>query len=272
MPAPARSTANTRVFVVLQSKLHTALVKRGQRKISVWFRENVSELMEHENLRTELRRFYRRHSAFFSEEVGRTGKQMELHVQGNIPEFLQSLSFAVLGHGNISFISRVILYQFAVKNRWLAEPPVAEAEHQSIVPVTASTKYIAVAAAPDRRFDRRRQKLTIDTLFSGYETTQKDIDAIARLTRQGKCATIRYMIEQSISEDNPEKVKAFFLQKWVRFDAKQRGVVRIRYRIPKRYDDALHDLSDNVLGYENRSLILRTITAYMAVKLGVRKS
>lgn len=270
MAAKSRSAGRTRVFVVFQEQLYKTLLARGSRTISVSFREAITELNQRENLKGELRLFYRRHSAFLSQEVGANGKEMELHVPAEAPKFLQSLSFFVLGHGNISRVSRVLMYHYATKKGWISAPPVGSTSQESLKYRIAEPN-VSVAIAPDKRSDRRRQKLTTTSLFSGYESTQRDLAQLARYTRLGKSATIRYLIEQVSVGDTPAKVRLFFVKKWAKIDARQHGAKKIRYRITKNLDSKLNDLAMQIAGYDNRSLVLRIIIAYMAAELGIHR-
>jgi hypothetical protein len=274
MSASSSAKKDARVYMALQDELHTAFVVQGGRKISARFRESVSELQENKKLHLALRRFYRRHSEFFSRRIGSEAKQIELHCAADTPDFLQSLSFYIFGYGNVSLISRVILYQYAVHNEWIPEPPVGTAARERTTGhLTKSTsKILPVLSTPDKRKDRRRQSVSVDSLFSGYEITERDLAKIASFMHLRKSATLRYLIEQATTGDTPEEIRQFFVKKWIKFDVKQRGIVRIRYRMTKKLDAALDTLSETTLGYNNRSLILRTIIGYMAIKHGIRKS
>lgn len=261
-----------RIFVVLQNQLYKALLAQGRRTISASFREAISELIEQENLKVELRRFYRRHSALLSKEVGADGKGMELLVREEAPEFLQSLSFFVLGHRNISQASRVMMYHYAVKKGWISAPPVGSLSPEAVsYPIVRSTASKSVTPPPDKRSDRRRQKISIGSLFSGYEITRRDLDQLARYTHLGRSATLRYLIEQVAIGDTPEKARLFFVKKWAKIDARQHGSLRIRYSITKNLDSKLDDLALRIAGCYNRSLVLRIIIAYMADELGIHR-
>ncbi len=229
--------------------------------------------MGKEDLRLELCRFYRRHSAFFSKEIGSTAKQIELHAPNGTYEFLQSLSFSIFGNGNVSLVSRVLMYHFAVKQKWIPAPPIGAITKKAAGrPITGASEMKPVASVPDKRSDRRRAALCVNCLFSGYETTQRDLDSVTRITRLGKGATLRYLIEQAAAGDTPEKIGDFFKKKWRRRDRLQEGIVRIRYRLSRKLDATLDTLANRILEGSNRSLTLRTIIAYWAIQYGVRTS
>ncbi len=273
MTPTVRSAGNTRVFMFLHNQLFKVLAAHGRGKISGWFRESVSELIGKEDLQLELRRFYRRHSAFFSKELGSTAKQIELRAPSGTYEFLQSLSFSIFGNGNVSLVSRVLMYHFAVKQKWIPAPPIGVITKEAAGrPITGASKMMPVAAMPDKRSDRRRAALCVDCLFTGYETTQRDLDSIARITRRGKAAALRYLIEQAAADDTPEKIRDFFKRKWRRRDRLQQGIVRIRYRLSRRLDATLDRLVYQILEDNNRSLTLRTIIAYFVIQYRERTS
>lgn len=257
--------------MVLHNKLFNVLVEHGRRTLSLRFRESVSELIKNEDLQIALRRFYRRHSAFFFEEIGSNGKQIELHAPSGTYEFLQSLSFFILGYGNASQISRVLMYYFAVKQKWIPVPPVGTISKKAKRhPITGAGKVMPVAPMPDKRNDHRRAALSVDSLFSGYEITQRDLVSIARIIRQGKSATLRYSVEQAAADDTPEKIHNFYKKKWQSRDRLQQGVVRIRYRFSRKHDATLDSLTGRIVEDRNRNLTLRTIIAYWASQYGLR--
>ncbi len=273
MTPTVRSVDNTRVFMVLHNQLFKALVAHGGRKISAWFRESVSELIGKEDLRLELRRFYRRHSEFFSKEIGSSAKQIGLHAPSGTYEFLQSLSFFIFGNANVSLVSRVLMYHFAVKKKWIPAPPIGAITRKAAGRrLTGASEMMPVASIPDKRSDRRRAALCVDCLFSGYATTQRDLDSLTRITRLGKGATLRYLIEQAAAGDTPGKIGDFFKKKWRRRDRLEQGIVRIRYRLSRKLDATLDGLTDQILEDSNRSLTLRTIITYWAIQYGVRAS
>lgn len=274
MSAKSRTVdAETRIFMVLHTKVYEQFIaNEGARKISVRFREAIEELSKNEGLRNDLRKFYRRHSAFFTKELSEEkGKKIQLHAAPEIPELLSTISFFVLGLGNASLISRILMYHFAVRNKWLPAPPVGETTKKTIEhPNTGTGKRIPVEPRLDKRNNPRLAAYSVDTLFAGYESTVSDLQAIAVLTQLNKSATLRYLIEQAATGDTAKKIKAFYRRKWSFAEGLQNKIVRVRYRIPEKMVKTLDRLSLEIIDSSNRSLTLRTIVAYSAALYGVR--
>jgi hypothetical protein len=263
------SVGVTRIFMVLHNDVYEQLLLHNELKISQWFRKVVAELVDSENKKSELRRFYRRHSDFFSSPPRKT-KQIELHVPLEFPAPLHKLSFYVFGYGNVSLLSRVLLYYYAVKSRWLVPPPLGSTKAVSY-PATRTARVIPLASIPDKRNDRRRAALDVDTIFSAFSDTVRDLNAIIRLTELGKAAVIRRLIMESSEGDTPLKIREFYKKKWIQKDSDHLGVVRVRFRISRKIDAILVSLTDKIIGEHNRSLTLRAMIAYWAVKYKVRK-
>jgi hypothetical protein len=250
--------------------VYKKFVAHGERQISTRYRERISQLQESEDQRTQLLRFYKRHSAFFSKEVGR-GKEIELHAPKEAAEFLRTLAFDVLGSGNVSQISRLLMYHFAMKRRWLKAPRYERATKPAIErPDTGARRVIPVAAMPDKRSGGRPQKLSVNSLFTGHESTEQDLTALARLMRLAKSAVLRYLIDQAAEGTTPKKIRTFYEKRWAQEDGLQLGLVRIRYRISRKQDQILDMLAHTIVGEHSRSMTLRTIIAYNAVKYKVR--
>ena len=275
MPPTARSTGNTRVFMVLHMQVYKALTARGGRKISVRFRETVEELSKDEARRNKLRLFYRRHSAFFSKEIGSKGKQIDLYAPEGTYEFLQSLSFFVFGYGNVSQLSRVIMYHFAVGQKLIAAPPLGSIRKNATISACNDSdkakKRVLALLASEKHCNRRHAPLSVDSLFAGNECTEKDLTAIARLMQLGKSAALRFLVEQAAKENTPQKIRKFFVKTWEEEDSLHLGFARIRYRFSVKLDKTLDKLTEEIIGENNRSLTLRTIIAYMASQYGVCK-
>jgi hypothetical protein len=276
MSAKSRTApSEIRIFMVLHIKVYEQfLVNEGSRKISVRFREAIENLRVSENLKNDLRNFYRRHSAFFTKELSESkGKKIQLHAPPELPEFLNSLLFFVLGSGNASLISRIIMYHLAVQNKWLPAPPVGATTKKEAaglrVPVTG--KRIPVTPLPDKRNNRKNEAYVIDTLFSAYKITKADLKTLSVLTQRKGAATLRYLIDQAAIGDTPNKIKAFYKRKWRIEEGLQKDKLeRVRYRIPRSVDKILNRLEDQIIETPNRSLLLRTIIAYSAELYGVR--
>jgi len=275
-----KTTGDTRIFMVLHIQVYKEfLAKEGVRKISIRFREAVDELQHSEFLRNELREFYRKHSQFFSQEINdRTGKQIQLHAPVDAPDFLNTLSFFVLGYGNVSRISRILMYYSAVRSKWLPAPPLGRISKKEIIehPIIESGRRLPVSPLRSKRNDPNLAAYTVDTLFSGFESTESDLTALAALTRLGKSATVRYLIEQAAIGNTPQKIRRFYNRK-LRLEKEegvepQGEVMRIRYRVTPKLDKTLDKLADAIIGLDppNRSLTLRTIIDYSAVTYGVR--
>lgn len=274
MSAKSRTAkSETRIFMVLHPEVYEAFIaNEGSRKISVRFRDAIEQLTESENSRNELRKFYLAHSAFFSNELSESkGKKIQLHAAGEVPEFLNTLSFFVLGSGNASLISRIIMYHFAVQNRWVPAPPVGLTTQKKLVHLTSNLfKKSLVKLPPDKRSNRQIEAYVVNTLFTAYESTARDLKALSILTQRNKAATLRYLIEQAAKGDTPSKIKAFYRRKWRKEEDLQNKIVRIRYRIPRNIDKTMDRLTNEIIEAPNRSLTLRTIIAYSAELYGVR--
>jgi len=272
MSARNRSEVGARIFMVLHEQVYEMFVQHEKRRISIRYRECIETLQGSENQRIELRKFYRRHSAFFSEDVGK-GKQIELHAPKDAADFLQTLAFFVLGRRNVSHISRLLMYHCAVKNNWLPAPQLGTAKKQAVGhQITGAAKVIPVAPMRDKRSDRRLQRVNVNSIFSAPQSTKRDLAALASLTRLGKSATLRYLIAQSADGAATQEIRLFYKKQWAAEDRLrlQQGVVQIRYRNTEKLDRIMDDLVYTIIGEDNRSRALRTIIAYNINKHNLR--
>ncbi len=265
-----RTPGTTRIFMVLHGDVHEQFVLNGKSKISRRFRERVTELIENDDLKAELRRFYRRHSGFFSDEVGEN-KAVELYAPEQFALFLYTLSFFIFEYGNISLISRVLMYHYAVKHKWLPAPPTNKKRSASPPKASADAKVIPIGPLLDKRRDRRRQAYSVDTLFTGDSDTKRDLTALRSHFHLRQSALVRYLIEQSSIAGVPEKIREFFLAISKKAEKRSPEIVRVRYRNTPNLDRLLRNLCLNIVGEDNQSMTLRTIITYFAIKYGIRK-
>lgn len=256
--------------MVLHGDVYEQFVLNGKMKISQRFRERVSELIENEDPKNELRRFYRRHSCFFSNEVGEN-RSIELYAPKQFYGFLYTLSFFVFDHGNVSLISRVLMYHYAVKHKWLPKPPANKKQPISRPAVGGRVKVNPIGPLPDRRSDRRHQAYSVDTLFTGHSDTKRDMAALAGALHLGQSALVRYLIEQSSVAGTHEKIRKVFLAQSKKVEKRAPEIVRVRYRNTPKLDKLLDCLSVKIVGEDNRSLTLRMIVVYFAIQHGIRK-
>lgn len=269
MTAMNQTTGAARIFMVLHGDVYEQFVLNGKMKISQRFRDRVAELIENEDLKNELRRFYRRHSDFFSNEVGEN-RSIELYAPKHFYGILYQLSFFVFDHGNVSLISRVLMYHYAVKHQWLPKPPANEKKPISRPVCSERVKVNPIGPLPDRRSDRRRQAYSVDTLFTGHTDTKRDMDALSGALQLGQSALVRYLIEQSSVAGTPEKIREFFT-KSKKVEKQTPEIVRVRYRNTPKLDKVLDCLSLKIVGEDNRSLTLRIIVAFFAIQHGIRR-
>jgi len=256
--------------MVLDGDVYDQFVLNGKMKISQRFRERVTELIEDEGLKNELRRFYRRHSGFFSAEVGEN-RSLLLYAPKPFYGFLHSLSFFVFDHGNVSLISRVLMYHYAVKHKWLPAPSRMNKQPTSLVTVGGRGKVIPIGPLPDRRSDRRHQAYSVDTLLTAHADTKLDLDSLTCTLQLGQSALVRYLIEQSSVAGTHQKIREFFLTRSKKVENQAPEIVRVRYRLTPKLDESLDSLCLKIVGENNRSLTLRTIITYFAIQYGIRK-
>ena len=264
---------SSRIYMVLDGDVYDQLLDNGKMMLSQRFRARAAALMEKESLRKELRRFYRTHAGYFS-SPGKAHKAIELHASREIFVFLHSLGFWVMNQGNISQISRVIFYHYAVQQQWLPEPPeVTTKDGQPVAPARPPRvgKVALPPLIPDRRSDPKCPLYTIDTLFAADPVTKANMDALRCTLQLGQAAMMRHLIEESANGATREKIRKAFTARTRSDLAEPAKTARIRYRLSPKLAKVLDRLSLDIVGEANRSLTLRTMIEYYALEYGITK-
>lgn len=259
--------------MVLHREVYDKFAKHdsSSRKGSQRFREIVSQLLENKSQQEDLRRFYRRHSEFFDRKLG-NGHVMELYVSRDIRDRLTSLAFDILRQGNVSMISRILMYDYAVKTGWIKTP--RENKNKTTVrhlPHVPPGKIIPIGPQPDKRSNRRLSAFAVDTLFTGNPQTKRDLEALGLHLQLSQSATVRHLIEKCSEGNTYLKIRRFYYTEWEKQDRRGTRGERIRYRNTRKLDSLLDRLTTLIIGENNRSRALRAIVAWCAVEYGLRK-
>ncbi len=261
---PPPSSANRLAFTMpdrdqLKDLLERIAELRGTFPFQT-FADLVQEIADSPSLQKKLITFYDNHGD--TPLVGTIGR---LYI--SVPEktilLTQYLAFKVTG-GNASAFFRAVVRYYAEKYKLgTACSAVSQAKPlpKGVVVERSMTATPTLSSLADRRNARLLGEGHVSTSFTIDDRTNQYINSIVPVMEMKRIALLRSMIEQSVAQDEIEKIKAFYLEEWD--GPHPQGRMKLcRFNCSKKLDSLLDYLSYMVIGKVKRSEMLRVLVAY----------
>jgi len=267
-------TKQRRLYVFLGKDLSKLFVGRNakwQDQASSLFGTLVEAAFNSSVLRSNLRDFYVRHTDFFEHDKT-TGVRMSLEVSELTTGFANTLSFNVLGKGNISKLFRVITIYHAVQEGLLDTPKLSKPASISAArkALGQHNKGKLVPALPDVYQNKYKTPISVKALYTISRDTDEQINCLMIRLQAKKMALIRDLIERASRKTETAKIKAFFEESDDDFEVSGSDIISMRLNLPTEIDALHHLLAMRMFDSgRKKSKVLRIIVAYYAKQYGV---
>ncbi len=226
----------------------------------IWMVEDVTK---HQSRRKQIISFSERTDGFWIE--GDLNKVF-LNVPLAIKNGATNSAFVLTGTGRMSKLFTTLVQFYAVHLGIINEPTKKPAVRKKSLPPISSAhdRRTRAMASARRSADKAGLEGEVRTNFTITATTNKQLDHIMMALRQKRMAVLRTMIEEiASSEDKKRKLARFFTgyTDHVRGDGR---MLQARFNCSARVLGLLTSLSMEVIGTEQRSLMVRVLAAFYA--------
>jgi hypothetical protein len=227
----------------------------------------IEEVGSSDRLQNKVLAFLDRTEGFWID----SGKRKDFYITCGIEEDVRSLAetmaFALLGHGSLSELCRLLVRFYAVRNKLIEEPTrPPRASKKSQVKLKAENKVISIS---DKTAQSTRAKLArkvptdMSVSFTIDKQTNEYIKRLVQSMEKKRMSVLRTIIEDAgMNEGKMKALQTFYNKEWSTRPPQGKVSLYARFNYSPQVDALLLYLSKRVTGKENKSRMIRVLVEF----------